>query len=78
MTETNIAETEVLTLQLHGAIQSALNIIEQGTFTVSGQAFLPIAADLEVLRKFHISLQDGHIMVVTPQLSEEEDEHDAV
>ena len=68
MTETKVAETEVLTLQFHGALQTVLKLVENGQYTVQGTAFVPVAQELEVLQKFLVSLQNGHLLVVTPSL----------
>lgn len=66
MTEVQVAETEVLTLQLHGALRTVTNLIENGTYTLQGSAFAPIANELEVVRKFAKALEDGQLLVAAP------------
>ena len=76
MTETRIAETEVLTLQLHGAIRTCLTMVRLGRFELSGEVITQLANELEVLTKFAQSLEDGHLLVVTPLATDAIDELD--
>ena len=73
MTETRVAETEVLTLQLHGAIRTCLAMIGAGKFELTGSVIPQLANEMEVLTKFAQSLEDGHLLVVTPLVTDELD-----